>query len=67
VHKDDCEVPVGGDGKDELDGGKGADVLDGGAGGDTLVVIDGDWDQTIRLDGIHNAKTVTQADFLLAL
>ena len=36
-------------------------------GADTLVVIDGDWDQTIRLDGIGNATTVTQADFLLSL
>ena len=40
-------------------------ILDVGA--DTLVVIDGDWDQTIRLDGIGNAKTVTQTDFLLSL
>lgn len=40
-------------------------ILDVGA--DTLVVIDGDWDQTIRLDGIGNATTVTQADFLLSL
>ena len=39
-------------------------ILDVGA--DTLVVIDGDWDQTIRLDGIGNATTVTQADFLLS-
>jgi Ca2+-binding RTX toxin-like protein len=38
-----------------------------GAGGDTLVVIDGNWDQTITLDGIHSAKTVTQADFLLSI
>ena len=34
-------------------------------GADTLVVIDGDFDQTIRLLGIGNAGTVTQADFLL--
>ena len=34
-------------------------------GADTLVVIDGDFDQTIRLVGIDNAGTVTQADFLL--
>jgi len=34
-------------------------------GADTLVVIDGDLDQTIRLAGIGNAATVTQFDFLL--
>ena len=30
-------------------------------------VIDGDWDQTIRLDGIGKAMSVTQADFLLSI
>ncbi len=34
-------------------------------GADTLVVIDGNFDQTIRLVGVGNAATVTQADFLL--
>lgn len=34
-------------------------------GADTLVVIDGDVDQTIRLLGIGNAGIVTQDDFLL--
>lgn len=34
-------------------------------GADTLVTIDGDPGQTIRLVGIGNATTVTQADFLL--
>jgi len=38
------------------------EILDVGA--DTLVVIDGNVDQTIRLIG--NATTVTQADFLLS-
>ena len=36
---------------------------DVGAG--TLIVIDGDVEQTIRLLGIGNANTVTQDDFLL--
>ena len=36
-------------------------------GADTLVVIDGDFNQTIRLVGIGNAGTVTQADFLLLI
>jgi hypothetical protein len=34
-------------------------------GADTLVTIDASLDQTIRLVGIGNAATVTQADFLL--
>ena len=34
-------------------------------GADTLVTIDTNLDQTIRLVGIGNAATVTQADFLL--
>ncbi|MBR1266919.1 VCBS repeat-containing protein [Bradyrhizobium sp. AUGA SZCCT0222] len=34
-------------------------------GADTLVTIDGDPGQTIRLVGIGNAVTVTQADFML--
>jgi hypothetical protein len=34
-------------------------------GHDTLVTIDGDLAQTIRLTGIDNAATVTQQDFLL--
>jgi phosphodiesterase/alkaline phosphatase D-like protein len=34
-------------------------------GADTLVTIDGDAEQTIRLLGIANAAVVTQADFLL--
>lgn len=34
-------------------------------GADTLITIDGDAAQTIRLVGIGNAGTVTQADFLL--
>jgi 3-phytase/alkaline phosphatase D len=38
-------------------------ILDIGA--DTLIVIGGDFDQTIRLVGIGNAATVTQSDFLL--
>jgi Ca2+-binding RTX toxin-like protein len=33
----------------------------------TMVMIDGDWDQTIRLDGIGKGASVTQADFLLAV
>ena len=35
------------------------------AGPDTLVTIDGDPAQTIRLVGIGNATTITQQDFLL--
>jgi len=35
------------------------------AGGETRIVIDGESDQMIRLLGIGNASTVTQADFLL--
>jgi Ca2+-binding RTX toxin-like protein len=34
-------------------------------GADTLITIDGDPGQTIRLVGIGNATTVTQTDFLL--
>jgi hypothetical protein len=41
------------------------DILNVGVA--TLVVIDGDWDQTIRLDGIGKAMSVTQADFLLSI
>ena len=39
------------------------DIADVGA--DTLVTIDGDPGQTIRLVGIGKATTVTEADFLL--
>jgi hypothetical protein len=35
------------------------------AGPDTLVTIDGDPAQTIRLVGIGTATTVTEQDFLL--
>jgi phosphodiesterase/alkaline phosphatase D-like protein len=34
-------------------------------GADLLVVIDGNFDQTVRLNGIGNAANLTQADFLL--
>jgi hypothetical protein len=36
-----------------------------GTGADTLVTVDGNAAQTIRLVGIGNAAVVTQADFLL--
>jgi Ca2+-binding RTX toxin-like protein len=36
-----------------------------GRGADTLITIDADQDQTIRLVGIRNAATVTEADFIL--
>jgi hypothetical protein len=35
-------------------------------GADTLITIDADPQQTIRLAGVGNATTVTEADFLLA-
>ena len=42
-----------------------ARVTIAGVGGDTLVTIDNDTAQTIRLIGISDATSVTQADFLL--
>lgn len=43
----------------------GARVAIADVGADTLVTIDGNAAQTIRLVGIADATTVTQADFLL--
>jgi Ca2+-binding RTX toxin-like protein len=45
----------------------GAHVSIADAGPDTLITLDGDPAQTIRLAGIGNATTVTQQDFLLLL